>query len=101
MHSRESLHQLLCEVLGSDNVYYQPPETIKLVYPCIIYSREGYDNSFSSNTVYLCRKKYSITVITKSPKDDIPDLLNVLPYVRHSRHYVVDNLYHDVFDLYY
>ena len=39
MDRRLQLHEELCSVLGSRNVYFQPPETIKLTYPCIIYSK--------------------------------------------------------------
>ena len=35
--SRLELHALLVELLGSTNVYYEPPETLKMSYPAIRY----------------------------------------------------------------
>ena len=37
MASRLNLHNSLIEALGTKSVYFQPPESVKLVYPCIIY----------------------------------------------------------------
>ena len=39
MASRIKLQAKLEELLGSRNVYYQPPETLKIEYPAIIYSK--------------------------------------------------------------
>ena len=45
MMSRERLSAILHEVLGSDNVYYQPPESVKMKYPAIVYTRDSIDNT--------------------------------------------------------
>ena len=34
---RNDLQKLLVEVLGSKNVYFQPPESVKMKYPAIVY----------------------------------------------------------------
>ena len=52
MASRLELHEALCKVLGSRNVYFQPPEDIKMNYPAIEYSRASIDNTFANNDVY-------------------------------------------------
>jgi hypothetical protein len=84
-----------------DNVYYQPPESTKLKYPCIIYSRENIDTQKADNKSYLVDCAYSMRYITKDPDDDVPFALVLLPFCRHSRHYVADNLHHDSFTIYY
>ena len=33
---QEKLGKALIELLGSNNVYFQPPESIKIDYPCIV-----------------------------------------------------------------
>ena len=38
MASRLELHEEFCNILGSRSVYFQPPASIKLNYPCIVYS---------------------------------------------------------------
>ena len=32
MDRRLKLHEELCDILGSRNVYFQPPETVKMKY---------------------------------------------------------------------
>ena len=34
--NREILHKILKEIIGNDNVYFQPPESAKLKYPRIL-----------------------------------------------------------------
>lgn len=101
MRNRTELHEMLCELLGSRSVYFQPPESIRINYPAIVYSRENYDNDFANDQVYQTRRKYSVTVITKDPDSDIPDRLNTFKYSRLSRHFVSEGLYHDVFDIFF
>ena len=45
LNDRLALHELLCEKLGSRNVYFQPPESIKMKYPAIVYSRNRIENT--------------------------------------------------------
>ncbi len=101
MRNRTELHEILCEILGSRHVYFQPPESVKITYPAIVYSREGYHNDFANNDVYVTRRKYQVTYISKNPDSDIPDKLNRFDYSRFSRRFVSENLYHDVFDIYF
>ena len=67
MHNRLDLHELLCEVLGSRNVYYSPPESVKLKYPAIVYSRSNIENTFADDSVYKQAHLYSITIIDANP----------------------------------
>ena len=41
MSKRIDLGNKLKEILGSSNVYFQPPDNLKMVYPCIRYRLEG------------------------------------------------------------
>ena len=101
MASRLQLHNKLVELLGSKNVYYQPPESIKMEYPAIVYSRSKIDSAFADNTAYMLSNKYEIIVIDMKPDNNIINHINSIPYCRHDRCYKADNLYHDVFILYY
>lgn len=101
MNRRLQLHQLLVNVLGSNNVYFQPPESIRMNYPCIVYERNSVDSKFADNKLYLHKKRYSITVIDKNPDSIIPDRVAELPLCKFNRHYKVNNLNHDVYNLYY
>lgn len=98
---RLELHAELCKVLGSTNVYFQPPESIKMKYPAIVYSRENINNTFANDTVYLQSYSYMITVIDRDPDSDIVERVSKMPKCRYSRHFTSDNLNHDVFTLNY
>ena len=101
MHSRLDLHELLCEVLGSRNVYYSPPATIRMKYPAIVYSRSDIDNKFANDSVYNQSHVYSITVIDDDPDSEIVERMSLIPRCKFDRHFVSDNLNHDTFTIYY
>ncbi len=101
MASRLELQTLLETILGSRNVYYQPPESVKMSYPAIVYSRSKIGNIHANDLPYLQLHAYSVIVIDKDPDSEFVDAISVLPYCEHVRHYTSDNLNHDVFTLYY
>lgn len=102
MKSREDLHTKLVELLGSNHVYYQPPESVKLVYPCIIYSTNGYKYENADDLAYLLSKQYQIMVITKDPDSDLFEkVATAFSTISFATCFVKDNLYHEAFNLYY
>lgn len=101
MGRRVELQTKFEELLGSSNVYFQPPESIKLTYPCIIYTRGRYRPMRADNGAYVMRRPYSVTAIYRDPDSDLPERIASLPYCSHERHYTADNLYHDAFTLYF
>lgn len=101
MASRLKLQTLLETLLGSRNVYYQPPESVKMSYPAIVYSRNSIDNTHANNAVYGQSLSYEITVIDKNPDSEIVTRVSRLPRCRFDRHFTSDNLNHDVFTLYF
>lgn len=98
---RLELQETLEEVLGSRNVYFQPPSNVKMKYPAIVYERSRMDARHANNDIYKLRVPYTVTVIDKRPDSDIPERMLELPYCSSDRRYTSDNLYHDVFTLYY
>ena len=101
MSSRLELQTLLEETLGSRNVYFQPPDSITMKYPAIVYSRNSIRNRNANNGVYNQDISYSVTVIDKNPDSEIVTKVSQLPMCRFDRHYKADNLNHDVFTLYF
>lgn len=101
MNHRYELHELLCKILGSRNVYFQPPENVRLKYPCIVYERSDIRNSNAENDVYRQTFHYMITVIDPDPDSIIVNSLSKQPKIRFNRHFVMDGLNHDVFSIYY
>ena len=101
MASRLDLQSKLEELLGNRNVYYQPPASIKMTYPAIVYSKSNLDIKRADNQMYNLKTCYELTVIDKKPDNPIIEQLLILPYCSFNRHYVSDNLNHDVLMLYY
>lgn len=101
MATRINLQTMLEELIGSRNVYYQPPESLKMNYPAIVYARKSIDNSYANDSVYKQNYAYEITVIDKNPDSEIVNKISKLPTCRFDRHFKSDNLNHDVFTLYY
>lgn len=101
MTDREELQETLESVLETKNVYFQPPSSVEMSYPAIKYCRSKIENVYANNTVYQQHNRYELTVIDPNPDSEIARKVSLLPMCTHNRHYVADNLHHDVFTLYY
>lgn len=101
MANRLELHEILCGILRSRNVYFQPPESLKMQYPAIVYSRDDIQNTFADDVVYMQKHVYQVIVIDKDPDSEIVEKVSKLPACRFDRHYISDNLNHDSFLLYF
>lgn len=101
MDRRLQLQNLLMSILGSNNVYFQPPASVKLKYPCIVYNRKNIDQIKADNIDYIRHTQYTVTLIGSNPESDIIDKLLDIPYCAYDRFFTSDGLNHDVFSLYY
>lgn len=101
MASRLDLQTQLEEILGSRNVYYQPPESIKLSYPCIIYGLDRIDTRDANNRKYKIDKSYQLTLIDEDPDSDLVEPILELPMCRFDRSFSSDGLNHYTFTIYY
>lgn len=100
--NRLNLQTELENLLGSKNVWFQPPESIKLKYPCIIYERSTGDTQFADNYPYRFTTRYTVTLITKDPDCPlIEKLCTSFPMIKYDRHFTSNNLNHEVYTLYY
>lgn len=101
MATRLELQQELCSFLGSNNVYFQPPETLKLKYPCIVYELDSLKHMHADDKNYVGQRKYVVTYIYYEPDSTLVDLFPMhFPKSGHNRHFTSDNLNHDVYELY-
>lgn len=83
-------------------MYFQPPETVKMQYPCIVYNRSSGDTLYADNGPYSFTPSYEITVIDKDPDSPLPNAVATgFEMIRFNRHFTVNNLNHDTFILYY
>lgn len=101
MGTPQELRSKLVELLGSEQVYYQPPEGQKMSYPAIVFYRSKIDKRTANNELYLKNKRYDLTVIANRPDNPVIDKILEMPYSYHDRQFKSDKCYHDVFTLYY
>lgn len=102
MASRLNLHEELCNILGSRNVYYDPPESVKLKYPCIVYALDGMDKHNANDLRYNSTNRYQVTLMESSPDSAYQDkILDRFPMASFDRSYPANNLHHQVYTIYY
>lgn len=101
MSRRIELQELLEKLLGSENVYFQPPANKKMQYDCIRYSRIKIKPTYANNRPYHLSNCYQVIAIYKNPDSDLPHKIAMLPMCSHDRYYTAENLNHDVFTLYF
>jgi len=100
---RDALHELLLSLMpeGSKNVYFQPPPSLQMLYPCIRYQRDDIRVQYADNVQYKGKKRYLLTIITKDVDSEIPSTVAKLPYCSFDRFFTTESLNHDVFNLYF
>lgn len=102
MERRIQLQDEFCNLLGTKNAYFQPPASVKIKYPCIVYRLGRPGVRHADNTAYLYMRRYEGVYIHRDPDDFFIETLEQhFPYFEFDRRYVADNLYHDSFVLYY
>lgn len=94
--NRRDLHTQLLDF--AKNVYYQPPQSVKLTYPCIVYSRSRMAGEYANNQMYIEYVGYKLVYITKDAEDSVPlKILRGIDYCTLDSDYESDNLYHTAF----
>jgi len=101
MARRLELQALLESLLGSTNVYFQPPNNVQMQYPSIVYQRDEYDIKHADDKVYSRRTRYQVTSIDRDPDSGVPDMLADLPLCSFERFFISENLNHNVFNLFF
>ena len=98
--TRLAFQATLEELLGSEHVYFQPPESVRLEYPCIVYKYEAGYYNHADDYLYTFKPRYQVTLIDPNPDSEIFDRLLLLRYCNFDRHYTSHNLNHFVFRIY-
>ncbi len=98
--SREEFHEVLCDILGSRQVYFQPPASLTIKYPAIIYKLDKIKNTRADDGLYKYDEAMAVTLVHKDPDNDIYPKLLKLPKSSFNTDYTKDNLNHYSFTIY-
>ena len=101
MGTRAQLDAELRGLIGN-NVYFQPPESFKMEYDCIVYELATGSTLYSDNYPYRFTRQYEVTAISRHPDTPIVEkMMGHFTMIEYNRRFTLDNLIHDVFKLYY
>lgn len=100
MSSQPSVQRILENATGLKTVYFQPPDSLKIIYPAVIYSLSNLQTTYANNKKYIGYDVYKVTIITKDPRSDLHEKIDCLDFCDFDRAYVSDGLHHFVFTLY-
>lgn len=102
MRSRLEFDEELRELIGNGNVYYQPPESIKMKFPCIRYKMVDVNIKRADDLAYHKTPCYEVTVISKDPDFFVfEEIIDRFPMCRVGRPFYYDNLNHRTYTIYY
>lgn len=101
MRPRLDLQAILEQIVGESKVYFQPPSSTRMIYPCIVYERVSASTKYADNNPYSFDLAYQLTLIDKNPDTILVNEIARLPKCRFDRHFVADNLNHEVFVIYF
>ena len=108
------LIQELKDLLGTDEVYFQPSAGVDqsddeqiiftgMNFPCFVLKRTTAYQPKANDRTYLFRPGYELTYINQDEPD--PEILEQIGRkfgnCVYQRHFVADNLHHDVFVIYF
>lgn len=96
--TRIEIHEKIKKLSGyGDRIYYNPPESLKIKYPCIVYSRVNLGARHADNRPYFRYNTYTVThIYQKESESSLTDKLAIEQGFSFDRSYFADNLHHDV-----
>lgn len=101
MRTRIEFHKMLEQLTGITSIYFQPPSSLKMKYPAIVYSMKKPKIEFAGNKKYLNTTAYTVTVIDKSSESEIKKLIEDIMYCSYDTDYISDNLHHYVYTIFF
>ena len=89
------------EILGSRNVYFQPPASLRMQYPAIRYElKDIRTKSANNSSAYVMSTGYECILITREPDSEYLAHIFKIQSCKFARYYKADNLHHYVFTIY-
>ena len=101
MSNRLDLQAKFEEILGSRNVYFQPPASVLMKYPAIRFELKDFRTKSANNSaMYISNTGYECVLIMKEPDSEYLQQIFQIPYCKFGRYYRADNLHHYTFTIY-
>ena len=101
MLKRVDIQEKFKFLLGSNNVYYQPPANLKMKYPAIVYSLDGLDVKRFDNTRLINKNCFSVTHIYRNESENLVEtMLTNFEYISFDNRSIVDGIYNDHYTIY-
>jgi len=101
MLKRVDIQEKFKFLLGSNNVYYQPPANLKMKYPAIVYSLDGLDVKRFDNTRLINKNCFSVTHIYRNESENLVEtMLMNFEYISFDNRSIVDGIYNDHYTIY-
>lgn len=101
MGRRQDLSSLLSSLPGEHKVYGQAPSKDRMQYPCITFELDDEKAEYADNIPYHRILGWQVTVIDRDVNSEIPGHVASLPMSAFRRSFVVDNLNHTVYKLFF
>lgn len=98
--TRLEFNGVLKGILGTNQVYFQSPENVKMKYPAIVYELNDIQNVYADDLTYLRHKSYSVTLMDKNPDSEFVEAIADLPKCKFNRFFVSENINHWVFTIF-
>jgi hypothetical protein len=96
---RSELHSIFKAM--TENVFFQPPNKLKMQYPAIVYERDDVETLFADNVPYHSHTRYSVTVIDPDPDGELRTMVAGLPMSAYDRGFQAEDLNHDVYNVFF
>lgn len=100
MARRLELQTKLEEILDSSEVYFQPPPSIRMAYPAIVYELADINVKHANNLIYNQNSGFKVTLMDKNPDSLFVSEILKLPRCKFNTFFTSDNLNHFVFTIY-
>lgn len=100
----EDLRDILYTIHNTENVYYDPPTSIQMKFPCFRFTMNNTNVTYADNFTYLRKPRWTVTYITRDVEDIEPlikDMFDNFKYLVQETQFKAENLQHVVFNLYY
>ena len=100
MKTREEVHQILEDILGSKNVYFQEPPNTGMKYPAIVYSFNNFNRLDADDKPYILHGRYQVIHMYKSIRNDLKmKFISEIPYCYFERRMITDGIYNDYYEI--